>query len=163
MNTFDEKADSSFASNLQDARIMMFSSRRASELLVGHANVIIAIAAAFTAILVIPMSLLAPDERASTEPGGEVFDLRDEIDEKLRSSVFITAFLAEARDGDMLRQAPLYELLLNERALLKADSQTTLTPGARSSWSTSDSRLPRPPSDLMPPTSPPVLTHGPVF
>jgi predicted RND superfamily exporter protein len=108
---------------------MTFSSRWFSELLVQHANVVIAIAAALTAILVIPLSLLAPDEQASTEPGGEVFDLRDEIDEKLRSRVFVTAFIAEAHDGDMLRQAPLYELLLNERELLETDSKAELTPG----------------------------------
>lgn len=86
-------------------------------------------AAVATALLVLPMALLAPDELASTEPGGEVFDLRDEVDDKLRSSIFVTAYIAEARDGDMLRQASLYELLRNERALLAADAAGELTPG----------------------------------
>ncbi len=108
---------------------MTFSSASVSELLVQRANVIITAAVAVTALLVVPMVLLAPDELASTEPGGEVFDLRDEVDAKLRSSVFVTAYIAEARAGDMLRQAPLYELLLNERALLAADAAGELTPG----------------------------------
>ncbi|MDA1036374.1 MAG: hypothetical protein O3B65_05775, partial [Chloroflexi bacterium] len=108
---------------------MTFTSASVSNLLVLRANVIIAVAVAVTALLVVPMARLAPDELASTEPGGEVFDLRDEIDAKLRSSVFVTAYIAEARDGDMLRQAPLYELLLNERSLLAADAAGELAPG----------------------------------
>jgi predicted RND superfamily exporter protein len=93
-----------------------------------HASLLIAAAALLTAMLVIPMLLLAPDEIASTEPGGEVFDLRDEIDEKLRSGIFPTAYIAEARDGDILTQAALSELLDNERALREADRRGELTP-----------------------------------
>jgi predicted RND superfamily exporter protein len=100
-----------------------------SGLLVQRSKIVIMAAVAVTALLVVPMLLLAPDELASTEPGGEVFDLRNEIDAKLRSSVFVTAYIAEARGGDMLRQSPLYELLLNERALLAADAAGDLTPG----------------------------------
>jgi predicted RND superfamily exporter protein len=102
----------------------------ASDFLARHASAIIVAATLVTTLLVLPMLLLASDDVASTEPGGEVFDLRDAIDASLASTAFITAYIAEAHDGDMLRQAPLAELLRNERALLAADDAGALTPGA---------------------------------
>jgi predicted RND superfamily exporter protein len=104
-------------------------SSTASDLLARRANLIIVAAAVVTTLLVLPMLFMASDEVASTEPGGEVFDLRDEIDATLASNAFVTAYIAEARDGDMLLQAPLAELLRNERALLAADDAGELTPG----------------------------------
>lgn len=100
----------------------------ASRLLAQNANAIIALAVVVTTMLVVPMLLWTSDEVASTEPGGEVFDLRDEIDAKLGSGVFITAYIAEARGGDMLLQAPLLELLRNGAALRAADDLGNLAP-----------------------------------
>ena len=101
-------------------------STSASEFLVQRSGAIIGTAVVLTLLLILPMRFMASDEAASTEPGGEVFDLRDEIDARLTSHAFVTAYIAEARDGDMLRQAPLTELLRNERALLAADGQFSI-------------------------------------
>jgi predicted RND superfamily exporter protein len=107
---------------------MQSPAESASRLLVQHANAIIALAAVVTALLVVPMLLWTSDVVASTEPGGEIFDLRDEIDAKLGSGVFITAYIAEARGGDMLLQAPLLELLRNGAALRSVDQLGDLAP-----------------------------------
>ncbi len=66
---------------------------------------------AITALLVIPFLTLAPTESASTEPGGDVFTARDRIDETFVSSVHSPFFIVEHDDGDLLRAAPLAELL----------------------------------------------------
>jgi predicted RND superfamily exporter protein len=106
-----------------------------SDLLVRHAGKVIVAALVLTLALVPSMLFLASDEIASTEPGGEVFDLRDEIDDKLRSRTYPTAYVAEARDGDILTQAPLLELYRNEQALRDADANGALTPGKLASGS----------------------------
>ena len=85
-------------------------------------------AALLTGLLVAPMLLLASDEAASTEPGGEVFDLRDSIDESLSSTTYASAYIAEARDGDILTQAGLWELLRNEQTLRERDAAGALVP-----------------------------------
>ena len=108
---------------------MASPSAAAAELLTRYSGLVIAAAMVATVLLVVPMLLLASDETASTEPGGEVFDLRDDVDAKLRSSTYTTAYVAEARDGDILRQAPLLELYRNEQALRAADRRGDLTPG----------------------------------
>lgn len=102
----------------------------AARLLVQHARAVVVTAVVVTALLVIPMLTLHSDAIASTAPGGEVFDLRNIIDQKLPSRVFVTAYLAEAKNGgDMLTKGPLLELLHNEQALLSADANGDLTPG----------------------------------
>jgi predicted RND superfamily exporter protein len=105
------------------------------EALIGHSGLAIGAAALLTVALIAPLLLLAPSETASTEPGGEVFDLRDEIDEKLTSTTFASAFIAEALPGpdgsrDILTSAGLGELLANERLLRERDAAGALTPGA---------------------------------
>ena len=70
-----------------------------------------------TALLALPMVLLAPDSEASQNPSGEVFDAQGLIDDRFVSSVFSPFFIVEARGGDMLRREPLLELLENERGL----------------------------------------------
>ncbi len=72
---------------------------------------------AVTAVLAVPFLLLAPDDFASTEPGGAVFDARDRVDERFVASVFDTPFLGETADGDVLRAEPLRALLLAQDAL----------------------------------------------
>jgi predicted RND superfamily exporter protein len=109
---------------------MRSPAEHASRLLAQHANAVIALAVVLTTLLVAPMLLWTTDEVASTEPGGEVFDLRDEIDAKLGSGVFITAYIAEAREGDILLQAPLLELLHNAATLRTTDDLGALAPSA---------------------------------
>ena len=106
---------------------------RAGEMLVRRSGLVVLLAVAVTLALVPPLLLLPPSEDASTEPGGEAFDLRDEVEAKLASPIFPTAYIAEARPsadgpGDMLTQAALWELFQNEQALREADADGALTP-----------------------------------
>ncbi|MEE8518648.1 MAG: hypothetical protein V3S98_05950, partial [Dehalococcoidia bacterium] len=107
---------------------------RFTDILARHSGRVIVAAVVLTLALIAPMLLLASDEEASTEPGGQVFDLRDEIDEKLSSTTFVTAYIAEARPDatgarDILTQAALWELFQNEARLRQADRERRLTPG----------------------------------
>lgn len=70
-----------------------------------------------TALLAIPFLAMTPDESASTEPGGAVFDARDRIDERFVSSVFQTGIIAEHDGGDLLLAEPLRQLLAAEASL----------------------------------------------
>ena len=70
-----------------------------------------------TALLVLPIFLMQPTEQASQEPGGPVFDLRDKVNAQFPAQLHIASFIVEDRQGDVLRQAPLWELYRNEEAL----------------------------------------------
>ena len=84
---------------------------------------------AITVLLVIPMVLLAPDETASDNPGGPVYDLEDRYNANLPPRFHQAFFLAEARDGvDILTQQPLWELYQNTEKLKQADSRGELNP-----------------------------------
>ncbi len=71
----------------------------------------------FTGLLVLPVFLMRPTEQASQEPGGPVFDLRDKVNAQFPAPLHIASFIVEDRQGDVLRQAPLWELYRNEEAL----------------------------------------------
>ena len=79
-------------------------------------------ALALTALLVVPLLAMQPDRSASQNPDAEVFDTQDLVEERFRSSVYSPAFIVESRDGDILLRDPLYELLLNERALRESET-----------------------------------------
>ncbi len=79
-----------------------------------------------TLLLAIPMFTMAPDEAASDNPGGVVYDLQDLVDAKLPARIHGTFFVAEARSGDFLTQAPMWELYQNTVALKEADREGTL-------------------------------------
>ena len=84
-----------------------------------------------TLLLIIPLIALAPDEQASTEPGGPVFDLRDLVDERFPPALYIPSYMLESLDGpdgDVLTQAVLWELYQNEKALRRADERGELRP-----------------------------------
>ena len=70
-----------------------------------------------TLLLFIPLLTMSPDERASDNPGGEVFDLQEEIEAKLPPSVHSSFNIVEAKDGDILSQKVLWELYQNEEKL----------------------------------------------
>jgi predicted RND superfamily exporter protein len=70
-----------------------------------------------TGLLFIPMFALSPKEQASGEPGGAVFDLRDEVDDLFPPRTHPTFLIVEARNGDMLSAEPLRELYRNEQKL----------------------------------------------
>lgn len=75
-----------------------------------------------TAALVVPFLTMAPDESASTEPGGAVFDARDLVDERFVSSVHAVGFVAEHASGDLLRPEPLGDLL-DAQAAIRVDPE----------------------------------------
>ena len=84
-----------------------------------------------TLLLVIPLIALAPDEQASTEPGGPVFDLRDHVDERFPPALYVPTYMLESLDGpdgDVLIQAALWELYQNENTLRRADQRGELRP-----------------------------------
>lgn len=81
-----------------------------------------------TALLIVPMLLLAPTEQASADPSGEVFDLLDDINERFAAPVHGAFYLAEARDSDVLTQPVLSELYHNSTALLESDRNGELAP-----------------------------------
>ena len=82
-----------------------------------------------SALLLLPTFLLRPTEQASLEPGGPVFDLRERTNELFPARVHIASFIVEDRDGDILRQAPLWELYQNEQALRDSDLDAILYRG----------------------------------
>ena len=61
-----------------------------------------------TLLLIVPLIALAPDEHASTEPGGPIFDLRDLVDERFPRALYVSSYILESPDGpdsDVLTQA----------------------------------------------------------
>ena len=104
-------------------RFSLFLERRSGLIVVG---VLVA-----TLLLSIPLVALTPEEQASTEPGGPIFDLRDLVDERFPSALYIPAFMVESvdgPDGDVLTQAALNELYQNQEALRDADERGDLHP-----------------------------------
>ena len=82
-----------------------------------NTGLVLGLVAGLTALLMIPFLLMAPDESASTEPGGDVFTARDRIDDTFVSSVHSRFFVAEHEGGDLLAAEPLAELLAAQQLL----------------------------------------------
>ena len=76
---------------------------------------------AVTVLLILPIFFMAPTEPASQDPGGPVFDLADLVQDKFPPQLHITGFIVEDYEGDILRQAPLWELYRNEQRLRESD------------------------------------------
>ena len=76
-----------------------------------------------TGLFVLPIFLMAPTEQASQDPGGPVFELQEKVQTRFPPRIHGTGFIVEARAtpedpaGDILRQAPLWELYQNEERL----------------------------------------------
>ncbi len=76
-----------------------------------------------TGLLVLPIFLMAPTEQASQDPGGPVFELQEKVQTRFPPRIHGTGFIVEAKAtpedpaGDILRQAPLWELYQNEERL----------------------------------------------
>jgi predicted RND superfamily exporter protein len=81
-----------------------------------------------TLLLVIPMILMSPEESASDNPGGQVYDVADRIDATLPPRIHSAGFIVEAREGDILTQAALLELYQNSNKLREADAAGQLNP-----------------------------------
>ncbi len=100
-------------------------------LLEKYSGWIILAVAIVTLLLVFPLIALAPDEQASTEPGGPVFDLRDLVNERFPENLYVLTYLLESRDGpdgDVLTQSAMWELYQNQETLRRLDEQGRLHP-----------------------------------
>ncbi len=92
-------------------------------MLVRYSSWFIASVLLATGLLVLPIFLMAPGEQASPDPGGPVFDLQKKVQSRFPPRIHGTGFIVEARgsgedrSGDILRQAPLWELYQNEGKL----------------------------------------------
>ncbi|MFQ5873826.1 MAG: RND family transporter [Dehalococcoidia bacterium] len=83
---------------------------------------------AITILLAIPMVTMAPNEMASDNPGGTVYDLETLVNTTLPSRVHGAFFLVESREGNVLTQEPLWELYQNTERLRQADREGKLNP-----------------------------------
>ena len=101
---------------------------RLAGLLERNAGRFILAVVAITALLAIPMVAMAPDETASDNPGGRVYDLEDLYNTRLPPRFHGSFYIAEAKAGDILTQAPLWDLYRNSEALRQADREGTLNP-----------------------------------
>ena len=81
-----------------------------------------------TGLLVIPMVTMPPEQDASDNPGGPVYDLQDLINTQLPPRVHGPFFIMEALNGDVLTRKPLLELYQNTENLRLADRLGELHP-----------------------------------
>jgi predicted RND superfamily exporter protein len=68
-------------------------------------------------------------EIASQDPAGEVFDIQDRVNDLFESPFHAIGLIVEARDGDVLGQRELAELLENQERLISADKSGELGVG----------------------------------
>ena len=104
------------------------ASLRISGFLERRAGLVIAAALAVTLLLIIPLLAMEPDAEASSDPTGRVFDLQDTLDQRFQAVVHGSAYILEARGGDVLTQPALWELYRNTQDLLDVDAQGLLAP-----------------------------------
>ena len=101
---------------------------KASELLVRYSGMFILAGVALTLLLTIPLIAMSPDEDASSDPGGDVFELQNDLVDRFEPFVHAQSYILEARGEDVLTQAVLWELYQNTRELLAADERGELAP-----------------------------------
>ena len=85
-------------------------------------------AVGLTLLLILPLLAMAPENEASVDPGGDVFELQDDIDDRFESLIHGNGYIVEARGEDVLTQAVLWELYQNTQELLAADERGELAP-----------------------------------
>ena len=88
---------------------------RIAELLDRYSGWFILTTGIVTLLLIIPMIKMSPGESASDNPGGQVYDVFDQMNVTLPPRIHSAGFIVEARDGDILTQAPLFELYKNSQ------------------------------------------------
>ena len=101
---------------------------KVGDLLDRYSGRIILAAVALTLLLIVPLMAMSPEEDASSDPGGDVFELQDDIDDRFESLIHSNAYIVEARGRDVLTQAVLWELYQNTRDLLATDERGDLSP-----------------------------------
>ena len=93
----------------------------AVQLLIRYSGWYIAGVLLVTGLLLLPIFLMAPEEQASQDPGGPVFELQRRVDREFPARIHGAGFIVEDRQGDMLRQQPLWELYQNQERLRKSE------------------------------------------
>ena len=101
---------------------------KAGDLLVRYSGRWILAGLALTLLLVIPLIAMSPDKDASSDPGGDVFDVQDDLGDWFKTFVHAQTYIIEARGGDVLTQAVLWELYQNTQELLAIDERGELAP-----------------------------------
>lgn len=81
-----------------------------------------------TALLLIPFYTMAPEGEASQNPGGQVYDLQDDVDQRFESEIHGSGWIFESRNGDILTRDALLEIATNSQLLREADSRGELAP-----------------------------------
>jgi len=82
-----------------------------------HSGLVLAGIVLLTALLVVPFLFMRPTATASPEPRGFLFEARHLAAERFANRAHRMVYVVEARHGDLLKPAPLRELLANIRAL----------------------------------------------
>lgn len=98
------------------------------EFLQKHSSKVIIFGVIATLLLMAPYLLMSPGEDASIDPSGEVFELKDDITSRFEPEVHGALFVAEARDGDILKPESLLELFENSEQVRSADAAGILNP-----------------------------------
>lgn len=93
-----------------------------------RSGIVIVIVVMVTALLSMPMMFMATDEYASQNPSGEIFDLQEDINNRFEAPFHQSAYIVEARNGDILTQNSLLELYQNSQKLQEADTAGLLAP-----------------------------------
>ena len=101
---------------------------KVGDLLDRYSGRIILAAVALTLLLIVPLIAMSPEEDASSDPGGDVFELQDDVDDRFESLIHSNGYIVEARGEDVLTQEVLWELYQNTRELLAADERGELAP-----------------------------------
>ena len=101
---------------------------RISEYITRYSGRIIIAALVLSLLLVIPLIAMAPGEDASSDPGGDVFELQDDLDDRFEALIHSNGYIVEARGEDVLTQPVLWELYQNSQELLAADGRGELAP-----------------------------------
>jgi len=90
---------------------------RAARVIERRSAAAIGLAILITGLLAIPFLTMAPEETASQDPRGEVFDAEKLINERFASSVFYASHIVEGVDGNILTRDSLLELFENSAAV----------------------------------------------
>lgn len=87
-----------------------------------HSKWVIIVTLLVTVLLLYPLAMMAPTEKASDTPvGNEVVKLWNDVEDTFDLEVFEIWFIVEARDGDMFTRNNLNDLLEREQALRESD------------------------------------------
>jgi len=81
-----------------------------------------------TVSLLIPFYTMGPEGEASQNPGGQVYDLQEDVDDRFESEIHGSGWIFESRSGDILTRDSLLEIVTNSQLLREADARGELAP-----------------------------------